>query len=177
MRLTFERPIVVRAALLLLGGSLVGFGVHTLRPGALSLAAFQPPTACHGPEEGGLPEFIEPDEATSLCGQPDVTFADARPATQYAEGHIADALHVPCEGSVSIAPAVGRRLEGSRLVVVYGQTSEEGAVTAEALRRRHPGASVRALRGGFAAWEARGFACAAGPCVECMASGPAGSKP
>lgn len=177
MRLTFERPILARAAVLLLGGSLAGFGVHWLRPTSLSLAAFEPPTACQGTEEGGQPAFIEPDEATALCGQPDVTFADARPAAQYAEGHIADALHVPCEGSVSVAPAVGRRLESSRLVVVYGQTSDEGAVTAEALRRRHPGASVRALRGGFPAWEARGFACAAGPCDECMASGPAGAAP
>lgn len=174
MRLTFERPVVVRAALLLLGGSLAGFGVHRLRPTALTLTAFAPPTACHGSEEGHQSEFIETDEASSLCGQPDVIFADARPDAQYAEGHVANALHVPCEGPASVAPSVAKRLDASRLVVVYGQTSEEGAVTAEALRRRHPSASIRALRGGFPTWEARGFACAAGPCVECMASG---SKP
>lgn len=173
MRLTFERSILFRTAGLLLGGALAGFGAHALRPSTLSLLAFEPPTACHGPEEGGTPAFIEPDEASSYCGAADVSFADARPAAQYAEGHIADALHVPCEGSASIAPAVGRKLDAARLVVVYGQTTEEGAVVAESLRRTRPNVKVRALQGGFPAWEARGFACAAGPCVECMASGSA----
>jgi rhodanese-related sulfurtransferase len=172
MRLIFEGPIVARAAGLLLGGSLVGFGAHALRPAALSLRAFEPPTACHGPEEGTVSTSIELEEASSYCGQADVTFADARSDHHYAEGHIANALHVPCEGPASVAPAVERHLEASRLVVVYGQTTEEGAVTADALRRRHPGVSVRALNGGFPAWEGRGFACAAGPCVECMASSP-----
>ncbi len=177
MRLTLERSIAARAAGLLLGGALAGFGLHALRPSALSLAAFEPPTACHGPDEGAAPDFIELDEAVAQCGVADVAFADARPAAQYAEGHIADALHVPCEGPAAVAPSVGKRLEAARLVVVYGQTSDEGAVTAEALRRRHPGASVRALRGGFPGWEARGFACAAGPCIECMASRPTGAAP
>ncbi|HEU4532982.1 MAG TPA: rhodanese-like domain-containing protein, partial [Polyangiaceae bacterium] len=130
MRLTFDGPIVARAAALLLGGSLVGFGAHALRPASLSLSAFEPPTACHGPEEGAAPTSIELEEASSYCGQADVTFADARTAHHYAEGHIADALHVPCEGPASEAPAVRQRLESSRLVIVYGQTTEEGAVTA-----------------------------------------------
>jgi rhodanese-related sulfurtransferase len=176
MPLTFERPIVFRAAALLLGGALAGLGAQALRPTALSLTRFEPPTACQGAEEVA-PDLIEPDEAVTFCGRADVTFADARPAAHYAEGHIADAMHVPCEGPAPVAPAVNEHLAASKLVIVYGQTTEEGAVTAASLRRRHPGTSVRALRGGFPAWEGRGFACAAGPCVECMASGPGGVAP
>jgi hypothetical protein len=42
---------------------------------------------------------------------------------------------------------------------------------AESLRRRGLHGDLRVLRGGFAAWEREGLACASGPCKDCTVAG------
>ena len=157
-------------ALLALGGA-AGLLVNRLRPGGVSLLAFEAPAACSAASPShAAPLEMAATEAASLCGRAAVVFVDTRPESRYVEGHVAEAIHLPCEQSESIATLAMGRLEQARTVIVYGQSTGEAAGVAATLQRRLPGASVRVLGGGFAAWEADGLACASGPCGECMAT-------
>jgi rhodanese-related sulfurtransferase len=65
------------------------------------------------------------------------------------------------------------RLEAARTVIVYGDSSDDGRAVAETLRRLGLRGELRVLRGGFAAWEREGLACASGPCKDCPIAGSA----
>ena len=56
-------------------------------------------------------------------------------------------------------------------MIVYGDSSDDGRAVAETLRRRGLHGDLRVLRGGFAAWEREGLACASGPCQDCPPRG------
>ena len=125
---------------------------------------------------------LTPREASALCDRAGVVFADTRPAARFEEGHVANAVHLPCDASEGGAQAAIARLAhpGERpkafpdhpeTVIVYGDSSDDGRTVAEALRRRGFHADLRVLRGGFAAWESEGLACASGPCADCTIAG------
>src|SRR6185312_9304531 len=112
-----------------------------------------------------------PRDAAFLCSRPGVIFADTRPAPRFEEGHVADAVHLPCDATVPGAEAAIARLSHAQTVIVYGDSSDDGRAVAEALRGRGLSADLRVLRGGFAAWESAGLACASGPCKDCTLAG------
>jgi rhodanese-related sulfurtransferase len=160
-------PLLRALALLAVGGA-VGLALNAARKDGVPLAAFAPPTECTA--EAGPPPLTGPDAAAALCGRPDVVIADTRPAARYAEGHVASAIHLPCDAAGSVASEAMARLDAARTVIVYGEGTEDALPVAATLRRRLAGGDpsrVMVLRGGFAAWSQAGQACASGPCDEC----------
>ena len=162
--------ILARAALLVIAGAIAGITVNSIRGNGVPLFHYQAPTQCTG--EGGEATEVDPAHVASLCGRSDVIVADARPAARYAEGHIAGAVHLPCDADGrSLSDALGR-FSGASMIVVYGEGTEDARAVAASLLRRNPhGARVAILRGGFAAWSAGARACESGPCEECSTGG------
>ena len=169
MLLALDRPVLLRAAVLLLGGGALGLGANLARTGGVALVGFQAPTTCTA-EAGGTPLApvveLTPREASFLCARPGVVFADTRSAQRFQDGHVADAVHLPCDATESGAQSVIGRLSNAELVIVYGDSSDDGRRVAETLRRRGLHADLRVLHGGFGAWESEGLACVSGPSEE-----------
>jgi rhodanese-related sulfurtransferase len=164
-----DTSLLLRALALLAGGGGIGLASNAVRPGGVALVGFVAPVACSAEAVGEppAPPVVElaPREASFLCGETGVVFADTRPAARFEEGHVADAVHLPCDASEDGAKLAIARLASARTVIVYGDSSDDGRAVAETLRRRGLRADLRVLHGGFAAWEREGLACASGPGV------------
>jgi rhodanese-related sulfurtransferase len=159
--------LVLRAVVLVAASALAGLGINAMRPGGLRVGSFEAPAVCDHAAAAGTPLELGPDEAAALCGRSDVVIADTRPASRFTEGHVAGAIHLPCDATGSVAQEALHALSGKHTVVVYGDTTEEAQPVAASLRRRTHDASVLVLRGGFKAWSEAGQACASGPCDTC----------
>lgn len=172
MSLRLDRPSVLRASVLLFAGGALGLVGNVARSSGVALRGFEAQTTCTA-EAAALPPIVEmmPHEAVHLCGRAGVIFADTRAATRFAEGHVADAVHLPCDASATGAEAAIKRLGKAQTIIVYGDSSDDGHAVAETLRRRGLEGDLRVLHGGFAAWEKEGLACASGPCRECTVTG------
>jgi rhodanese-related sulfurtransferase len=156
--------LVIRALVLVLGAGALGLAMNAVRKGGVPLTAFAAPASCG--EEEGPPSEIEPADAIRLCGHPEIVIADTRPANRYAEGHVAGAVHLPCDAAGSVASDAMHHLANATTVIVYGESTDDARPVAASLRRRlHHKISV--LKGGFQAWNQAGLACASGPCDEC----------
>ncbi|MDB4967675.1 MAG: hypothetical protein JWN44_3364 [Myxococcales bacterium] len=163
---------LVRAFVLVVSGALVGVAGNAARPHGLKVAAFAPPTQCSGAEGHAAAEVLQPSEATTLCGQAGVVIADTRPAPAFAEGHVAGAVHLPCDAGGQAAVEALAHFERAHTILVYGASTDDARAVADSLQQRHPAVRVALLGGGFQAWSAAGLACASGPCNECKASNP-----
>jgi prepilin-type processing-associated H-X9-DG protein len=97
-----------------------------------------------------------------------VVIADARSAAAFADGHVAGAVHLPCDANGQAAVDALTHFDRAQRIVVYGQGSEDARPVADSLKRRHPAVRVQVLAGGFPAWAGAGLACASGPCAECV---------
>jgi rhodanese-related sulfurtransferase len=157
------RRMLLRALALVLLGATLGLAVNAARPSGLPLRGYQAPSACAA---GAAPAEIGLAEAAALCGAQDVVVADARDPAAFAEGHIAGAVHLPCKEA---NPADMASVLRSREIVVYGQSTDDARPVAAALQEKNPAVRVSVLKGGFAAWNAAGLACASGACEECKA--------
>jgi rhodanese-related sulfurtransferase len=173
-----DRPLLLRAAGLLLGGAVAGLGINAVRSTGVALTNFRPPTACAATADNEPPLIeMDPPAASSLCGRPNVIFADTRPAARFAEGHVAEALHLPCNATASGAEGALDKLAHAHTIIVYGESSDDSREVADTLRRRGVKGDLRVLRGGFGAWEREGLPCASGPCRECAVAGAKESHP
>lgn len=157
--------ILGRAALLLGSGAGLGLVVHAVRPDGLSLRAFAAPATCES--SATTPVEIEASAAAAFCGRSDVLIADTRSAHLYSEGHIADAIHLPCDAQDQVAIDALKRLGQAQTILVYGESREQAGHVASSLHQRFAHTSVFILKGGFEAWMHAGLACASGPCGEC----------
>lgn len=162
---------LARTAVLLVAGAAIGLGSNAARPGGVSLSSWTAPAECHAGEAVALaiPTEMPPAEASTLCGRADVVIADARPAPDYAEGHVAGAVHLPCDAAGRVATDALAHFNRAQTIVVYGNSTAEAQPVALSLQLRHPGVRVAILAGGFPAWSSAGLACASGPCDECSA--------
>jgi rhodanese-related sulfurtransferase len=178
MRRGIDRASLLRAAVLVVGGGIVGVGVNAVRPAGVALTGFEVPAVCSAAAEHAAPVIeMDPREASALCGRAGVVFADTRPEARFVEGHVADAVHLPCDATASGAEVALRRLGHKQTIIVYGDSSDDGRAVAETLRRLGLQGDLRVLRGGFAAWEREGLACASGPCRDCTATGAKEASP
>jgi rhodanese-related sulfurtransferase len=160
--------LIFRAAGLLALGATLGLVVGAARPGGLQLVAAPRAASCEAP--AAAPTLISPAEAAHVCAVSGALIADARIASDYAAGHIAGAVHLPCNAAGELAGAALAHLEDRALVLVYGASTQEALDVATSIARRLPsggGPKIYALDGGFAAWEKAGLACASGPCEDC----------
>jgi rhodanese-related sulfurtransferase len=161
--------LLARAVVVVAASAAIGLGVNAMRPGGLRFGSFEAPALCDAAEAAGAPLELAPSEVAGMCGRSDVVVADARPDTRFAEGHVAGAIHLPCDATGSVAAEAMAHLDGKTTVIVYGEITDDAQPVAASLRRRNHRAGVRiaVLRGGFQAWSQAGQACASGPCDEC----------
>ncbi len=161
--------ILLRALVIVAASAVAGLAINAARPGGIRFGSFEAPAVCDQAEAAGAPLELGPGDVATMCGAADVVVADARPASRFAEGHVAGAIHLPCDATGSVASEAIAHLDGKRTVVVYGETTEDAQPVAASLRRRTHGRDLRiaVLRGGFQAWNQAGQACASGPCDEC----------
>src|SRR6185503_6737476 len=94
---------LARALALTATGALVGLAVNSARPGGIRFSTFETPAMCDQAEAAGAPLELDPAEASALCGRPGVVVADARSAEKFAEGHVAGAIHLPCDAEGRVA--------------------------------------------------------------------------
>lgn len=166
-----------RALCLLLAGGALGLAVNQARPDGVRFTKFAAPNSCGAGVPAAPPtavaaapvEVLPPAEAVSLCGDAETLLADARPAEEFAEGHVTGAIHLPCAASGSAARAAVDLLAGRHTLIVYGDATEDAQPVAEELSRRagRPDLRVIVIAGGFPAWSQAGLACSSGPCLDC----------
>jgi len=162
--------VATRALAICVAGALLGLGLAALRPSGLQLTHAGGASCEAGAVE---PSLLAPDAAASLCAAERALIADVRTDAEFAAGHIANAVHLPCDTRGDVAGAQLAHLADRSLVLVYGTTTADALAVARSIAARLPaGASAKiyALDGGFAAWEKAGLACASGPCEGCGAA-------
>ncbi len=165
------RAVTGRAFVLLVAASAVGLAGNALRSDGVRLAGFAAPASCEVATATAGIEVLPPTQAAAACGDPGVVIADARSTDRFTEGHVANAIHLPCVAPRVVANQALSLLAGKHTLIVYGDTTEEAQPVAEELRRGASGAlRVVVLKGGFDAWNRAGFACSSGPCAECKGS-------
>jgi len=170
--------VVARAACLLGLGTALGFAVNAARADGVSLDAFAVPSACPAGQAAAVAstggaaaavEVLSPTAVADLCRDPRAVVVDVRSPAAFAEGHVAEALHLPCAAPGGAARAAVELLAGRNTLIVYGRDTAEALPVAEELRRRagRPDLRIVVIEGGFARWSAAGLACSSGPCPEC----------
>jgi len=179
------RSVVTRALCLVGGGGVLGLLVNGARPNGGRFASCAPPSACtmtpaggeHGPGPAPV-ESLEPRDAAGLCGDPSTLIADVRPATEFAQGHVTGAIHLPCTASGQAASAAVDLVAGRQTLIVYGAGTDDARRVADELRQRVHRRDLRivVVSGGFGAWNQAGLACSSGPCLHCAAASAAGGR-
>lgn len=163
--------LLVRALALTLAAALLGLAGNALRSDGVRLLGYAPPASCEAPPVEVAPQVVDPAAAAGTCGGSEVLIADAREAGAYAVGHIAGAVHLPCNAGGRQVTEALLHLGTVSTVVVYGASTEEALPVAQTLARQAGQARrnlrILVIRGGFPAWEKAGLACASGPCDRC----------
>jgi len=132
-------------------------------PGAAVVSA----GAC--PERSGdaAPRRVAVEELDALAG---ATLVDVREPDEYARGSIPGAVSVPLDRVLDGSPSVRGSsvgdagslalglLDDVATLVVFCQAGPRARAAARALTARRPGADVRVLDGGYAAWSGQGRA-------------------
>jgi len=168
--------LLLRTACLLVAGAAAGAAFNAVRPAGVGVSGFVAASTCGAEPTADGRVVLPPREALTLCGDPGVLVADVRSAARFAEGHVANAIHLPCRASGDALGGAMSRLSGKHTVIVYGDSTVEARPVAESLAQRlgtDDGALVAAPRivvldGGFGAWDQAGLACSSGPCPECQ---------
>ncbi|MEO6953443.1 MAG: rhodanese-like domain-containing protein [Polyangia bacterium] len=163
-----------RAFVLGLTGAALGLAIAAARPGGLHLAPHPRAASCEAPTVE--PKRITPADAAKLCADREVLVADARSASDFTAGHIANAVHLPCDAAGDVAAQALAKLGSHKKVIVYGTSTEDALTVARSIAQRSS-IGVYALEGGFAAWEQAGLACASGPCESCAVNRSAPESP
>lgn len=161
--------VLTRTAALLAVGSVLGFTVNWIRPGGVPLRRVEKVAMC----EAAAPEelvVLSPDEAAALCAEVGAIVLDVRSEEEFARGHVAGAIHLPCHAN-PLGGDISGLLATANLILIYGADTEAARPVAQSLVQRSY-ANVRILDGGYAAWEAAGQGCVSGPCETCEGGHP-----
>ena len=160
----FQCTVIVGA------GAAIGFLLNGLHARALTMSvpiyavAETGTGACSSPV---ATTRISPAAAAGLCSDCNVSFVDARPASAFAQGHVAGAVHLPPAGHQDERRRMSE-LAQKKTVVVYDDLSACNLAESVGQRLRQSGvADVRVLEGGWSGWQARGQPAASGACEIC----------
>lgn len=173
MRLLLEAASIVAA------GSLAGLALNAASPRPASLATPVHSAAergggmCAAPGAAASPRArrIGVEEARGHCDACTAGFVDARTATEYAAGHVTDAVHLPPVGHPD-EPIVIAGLRAYPMVIVYdGDYSCALADEVAARLRREGLPDVRVLQGAWPAWVDAGGPGSSGVCPACHVEG------
>jgi 3-mercaptopyruvate sulfurtransferase SseA len=172
--------LAVQMALLAAAGSALGLAANSLSPrpahpehpvyaaaesgGGAACSAPPGPSAAVAPLRSPR---VDIQEAKGLCQACLAAFVDARGAADFAQGHIANAVHLPPAGHPDEARVIAW-LRTHPLVVVYDGDYTCALADDVAGRLRRAGLpDVRVLQGAWTAWVAAGGPAAAGACGTC----------
>lgn len=171
--------LLAQAAAVALAGTTVGLGANALSPRP---AALRTPVHSAAERGGGMcadaggaaaarAPRISVAEAKALCDACTAGFVDARTATEYAAGHVTNAVHLPPAGHPGEPVAIAGLRAFSRVVVYDGDYSCALADEVAARLRREGLPDVRVLEGAWPAWVAGGGSGTSGFCPECHGTG------
>lgn len=167
--------LALEAAALLTAGAVSGLALNAASPRPASLAAAVHSAAergggtCAVPGAPAAPRSrrIGVEEARGHCDACTAGFVDARSATEYAAGHVTDAVHLPPAGHPEEAVAIAG-LRAYPMVIVYdGDYSCALADEVAARLRREGLPDVRVLQGAWPAWVEAGAPGSSGVCPAC----------
>jgi len=167
--------LLAQATAIALAGGATGLAANALSPRPAPLA-----TPVHSAAERGGGSCADPDaprasaapriavaEAKALCDACAAGFVDARSATEFAAGHVTDAIHLPPTGHPGEAAAIAA-LRAYRRVVVYDGEYRCALADEVAARLRREGLpDVSVLEGAWPAWVAAGGPGVSGACAAC----------
>lgn len=161
---------VLRQILLLLGVGLLASAANAFTHGLPHLGAQPEDGVCQAPvPQAPSIKWISQDEASRLLGDQTGVFADARSETEYNQGHIAGAVHVPTDSAGVASAAMVASLRSAQTVIVYCDTTggcSQSSRLAHLLLRTGL-EDVRVLEGGMPEWMSRGLPAEAGACRTC----------
>jgi 3-mercaptopyruvate sulfurtransferase SseA len=169
--------IARQSAVIVLAGGLLGVAATAASPRPAHLARPIHALAEAGEGQCAVPGGpVEPasarigvDEAKGLCDACRAAFVDARGASEYAAGHVTNAIHLPPAKHPEASAAVAA-LRAYPLVVVYDGDYSCAVADEVAARLRRAGLpDVRVLEGAWPAWVAAGGSGASGWCPDCHA--------
>jgi len=159
--------VIAGALAIVIGASALGLAVNRLSPRGIPLfpaapvrqelvAAPKPVRQGHGPATVSLPKGISSitiSDARAAIADHVALFLDARPAEQYAEGHIPGALNLPSDSFDDVFPDLADRIEASPFLVVYCEGAECSDAIHVAERLTEYGfLGTRVMVEGFRAW-------------------------
>lgn len=169
---------LAQMVLIAAAGGALGLGMNALSPAPARLgqpvyaaaesgtASCSAPHGAPGAEDKGF-GTISREEASGMCSACTAGFVDARPASEFARGHIPNAFHLPPHGHGNEAQVISE-LRHFQTVVVYD--SGAGCDLAETVAKhlRAEGLpDVRILAGAWPGWEAGGEPAESGACAAC----------
>ena len=109
-------------------------------------------------ENNGENLVISLDEAKQLFQRKTAKFVDARPQSQYMDGHISGALSLPFQKAASTFTAIAAEFKDKDIIITYcdGETCELSHDLALFLKDMGLG-NVRALVNGWTVWQEAGL--------------------
>ncbi|WP_373499920.1 rhodanese-like domain-containing protein [Desulfococcus sp.] len=109
-------------------------------------------------DDAGKSLVISLDEARGLFARRDVLFVDARPESEYAEGHIQGALSIPSQEADDYFMEAADRLSAAKAIITYcdGENCELSHDLALFLKEMGV-ENVRVLVNGWTVWHEAGL--------------------
>jgi 3-mercaptopyruvate sulfurtransferase SseA len=156
-----RNPSIQQAAwqlpLLVITACVIGIAVNKLRPDGLAFVGDWSRQARFA-DASGESLVIGLEEASGMFERQVALFVDARPQSQYAEGHIQGALSLPWQEADRNFMEQAGRLEGVRTIITYcdGEScdlSHELALFLKAMGFEN----VRVLVNGWTVWQQAGL--------------------
>lgn len=153
-RALWQMPLIVITA------CVIGIAVNNLRPDGLALVGDWSEQARFAAGESLV---IGLDEAAGLFRRQAALFVDARPQSQYAEGHIQGALSLPWQEADRYFMELAEQLEGVEMIVTYCDGESCDLSHELALFLIEMGfENVRVLVNGWTVWQQAGLPVAEG---------------
>lgn len=150
-RALWQTPALVGLALLL------AVGVNQWRPGGIPLVGDWSADARFA-DASGHSLVIPLGEARELFEQDEVLFVDARPESQYQEGHISGALNIPWQDVDRYFMEAAEQLEEGKIIVTYCDGESCDLSHELALFLKDMGfTDVRVLVNGWTVWKQAGL--------------------
>jgi rhodanese-related sulfurtransferase len=156
-RATAALRTIVLALALVVGASAIGLAVNAARRDRIPLVApFPYEQDCPDKQGPEVAATVTVAQARALVGRKDVVLLDARPAEEFADGHIVGARSFPYSFVTPPGAAQARALRGYSHVVIYCDSPGDRLAQLLADQLRGLGlATTRVLEGGLAAWGKR----------------------
>jgi rhodanese-related sulfurtransferase len=143
--------------LLIIAAGVIAIGVNLLRPDGIPFGGDRSKQARFS-DAAGASLVIGPEEAGRLFRQEAALFVDARPQSQFAQGHIRGALNLPWQEVDRYFMETADRLEGSMTIITYCDGDNCDLSHELALFLKDMGfENVRVLVNGWTVWKQDGL--------------------